>query len=215
MRNVLVAIFSAGVYLFAFTASGQNLSMTGVYSEIEDAFLEKPNMFKKQERKVIQVPGRSMFEKTAEKRNGPAENKRWKTRLENILDIPESPVPEGILLEMLKSSGPKFLVAVYDTGEKDVVHKARQVIWSRIRTLFIGSEVPFVHIMPVSGGTFSVGKSFYTIINEMDGFNVFYIPRGSVKKMSLAFSGGEGTLLTPEGFVCRIKKYASDAGEDK
>jgi hypothetical protein len=69
-----------------------------------------------------------------------------------------------------------------------------------------------VHVVPVSGGTFSAGRTFYTIMNERDGFNVLYIPSKTTRKASLVFSGGEGTFLTPDGFVCRIKRYTPDAG---
>lgn len=215
MKNMLIAIISAGICFIPFIVCGQSLLMCGACSELEDAFLDKPNVLMEQKNNETQVSGRSASNKVEEKGNKLTENEKWKTRLEAVLDIPESPVPEGILLEMLKSSGSKFLVAVYKTGEENIVYKARQIIWPKIRMLFVGSETPLVHAMPVSGGTFSAGSSFYTIINEVNGFNVFYMPHGSAKKMSLVFSGEEGTMLTPEGFVCRIIKYVPNAKEDK
>lgn len=209
MRYVPGALLAAGILLCTCLGYGQALSMRGVSSELEDAFLERPKAVKSQDTRGV---AEGVASDGAGKDRMPlAEGKKWQTRLAGILEIPEAPLPEGLTLKLLEMPGTRFIVAVYNTGEEGVVHKARQVVWSGVRTLFAG-EVPSIHIVPISGGTFGAGKTFYTIINERDGFNVLYIPQKAARKASLVFSGGEGTFLTPDGFVCRIKRYTPDAG---
>ena len=210
MRHLLMTILAAGIFLQAFTVYGQTPSIQGMFLELEDAFLDRPKAIKEQKGGVSQVPGGTMSDGTGIKEGAFTDGKKWQARLETILDIPKAPSPKGIELEMLKAPGSKFLVAVYDSKEEDVVHKTRQIIWPRVKMLFTGASIPLVHVIPVSGGTFSAGRTFYTIMNETDGFTVFYIPRGLARKASLKFSGGEGALLTPEGFVCRIRRHVPD-----
>lgn len=209
MRYVPGALIAAGVLLCACLGYGQALSMRGVSSELEDAFLERPKAVESQDTRG--VPEGITSDGAGKDRTPLTEGKKWQAKLAGILDIPEAPLPEGLTLTLLETPGTRFIVAVYNTGEEGVVHKARQVVWSGVRTLFAG-EVPSIHIVPMSGGTFGAGRTFYTIINERDGFNVLYIPQKTARKASLEFSGGEGTFLTPDGFVCRIKRYTPDAG---
>lgn len=210
MRHLFTTILAAGICLLTFTAYGQTPSMQGMSLELEDAFLDKPKVIKEQRGGVPQVPVRTMPDGTGTKEGVFTDGEKWQARLETVLDIPKAPLPKGIELDMLKAPGSKFLVAVYDSEEEDVVRKTRQIIWSRARMLFTGAVIPLVHVMPVSGGTFSAGRTFFTIMNEADGFAVFYKPHGSARKGSLTFSGGEGAFLTPEGFVCRIRRYVPD-----
>jgi len=210
MRHILAAVIAAGVCLYTYSGYGQALSMQGMSSELEEAFLDKPRIVKGQDGPV--APGGATSGGAVEKKSPLTEGEKWQARLATIFDMPAAPLPEGLNLKMLEAPGTKFIIAVFDTGEEGVVHKARQIAWPRVRTLFGGGAMPFIHIVPVSGGTFSAGRTFYTIMNERDGFNVLYIPQKAAKKVSLVFSGTEGALLTPDGFVCRIKRYTPDAG---
>ncbi|MBP7528180.1 MAG: hypothetical protein KA801_09655 [Syntrophorhabdaceae bacterium] len=209
MRHIPAALLAACILLCTCLGYGQALSMRDVSSELEDAFLEKPKAVKSQDTRG--APEGVTSDGAGKDRAPLTESKKWQARLAGILEIPEAPLPEGLTLKILETPGTRFIVAVYNTGEEGVVHKARQIVWPEIRALFAG-EVPLIHVVPVSGGTFGAGRTFYTITNERDGFNVLYIPQKAARKVSLAFSGGEGTFLTPDGFVCRIKRYTPDAG---
>ncbi len=210
MRRIFAALFAAGICLCACRGYGQVLSMQGMSSELEEAFLDKPKAINGQDDRM--VPGGTISGGGVERKSAMTEGEKWQARLAAILDIPAAPLPEGINLKMLEAPGTKFIVAVFDTGEEGVVHKARQIAWPRVRTLFAGGAMPFIHIVPISGGTFSAGRTFYTIMNEKDGFTVLYIPQKATRKVSLTFSGAQGSLLTPDGFVFRIKRYTPDAG---
>lgn len=209
MRHIPGALLAACILLCTCLGYGQALSMQGVSSELEDAFLEKPKGVKSQDTRG--APEGVTSDGAGKDRTPLTEGKKWQARLADILELPEAPLPEGLTLKMLETPGTRFIVAVYNTGEEGVVHRARQIAWSGVRALFAG-EVPLIHVVPVSGGIFSAGRTFYTIMNERDGFNVLYIPQKAARKVSLVFSGGEGTFLTPDGFVCRIKRYTPDAG---
>ncbi len=209
MRHIPGALFAAGILLCTCLGYSQALSMRGVSSELEDAFLEKPKVVKSRDARG--VPEDVASDGAGKDRTPLTEGRKWQTRLAGILEIPEAPLPEGLTLKTLETPGTKLVVAVYNTGEEGVVHKARQIVWSGVRALFAG-EVPSIRVVPMSGGTFDAGRTVYTIMNERDGFNVLYIPQKAARRVSLAFSGGEGTFLTPDGFVCRIKRYTPDAG---
>jgi hypothetical protein len=191
--------------LYAYSGQGEALSMKGMSSELEDAFLDKPPALRGE---GGITPGTA----SGGEKRFLTEGEKWQARLAVFLDMPAAPLPEGLNLKLLETSGARFVVAVFDTGEEDVVHRARQIAWPRVRALLARGAVPFVHIVPATGGTFSAGRTFYTIMNDKDGFNVFYIPQKSAKKASLTFSGEEGTFLTSDGFVCRIKRHTSDGG---
>lgn len=205
MKRVLATLFAACICLYAHSGQCEVLSIQGMSSELEDAFLDKPKAVKSEGPIVAKtIPG-------GEKRS-PTEGEKWQARLAAVLDIPAAPPPEGLNLKLLETPGPRFIIAVFDTGEERVVHRARKITWPRVRTLFAGGTMPFLHMVPATGGTFSTGKTFYTIMSDRDGFNVSYIPQRSTRKVLLAFSGDEGAFLTPDGFVCRIKRCTSDGG---
>lgn len=205
MRHILVILFAVCMCLYGYSGHGETMSMKGMSSELEDAFLDKPQAVKSESRIA---PGTASG---GEKRSL-TEGEKWQARLAAFLDIPSVPSPEGLNLKLLGAPGAKFIVAVFDTGEEHVVHRAKQIAWPRVRALFAGGSTPFLHIVPAAGGTFSAGTTFYTIMSDKDGFNVFYIPQKSARKVALIFSGEEGAFLTPEGFVCRIKRHTSDGG---
>lgn len=209
MRDILAVAVVAGICLCAFPGYGQAMSVQGMSSELEEAFLDKPKTVNGQDGPI--VPGGTTSGGGVKNKPAMTEGEKWQARLAAILDIPAAPLPEGLNLKMLEAPGTRFIVAVFDTGEKGVVQKARQIAWPRVRTLFSG-VTPLIHIVPVSGGTFSAGRTFYTVMNEKDGFNVIYIPQKATRKASLVFSGAEGSLLTPDGFVCRIKRYTPGTG---
>jgi hypothetical protein len=191
--------------LYAYSGQGETMSMKGVSSELEDAFLDKPQTVKSESRIA---PGTA----SGGEERSLTEGEKWQARLAAFLDIPAVPPPDGLNLKLLEAPSAKFIVAVFDTGEEHVVHRAKQIVWPRVRMLFAGGPTPFLHIVPAAGGTFSAGRAFYTIMSEKDGFSVFYIPQKSTRKVALAFSGEEGAFLTPDGFVCRIKRHTSDGG---
>jgi len=205
MRRILATLFALSICLYAYSGWGESLSMEGMTSELEDAFLDKPKVIKS-DREIAHgaAPGGQTRSLT--------ESEQWQARLAAILDIPAAPPPEGLNLKLLEAPGARFIVAVFDTGEEGIVHRAKQIAWPGVRALFAGEPMPFLHIVPATGGTFGAGRTFYTIMSDGDGFNVFYIPQRSTRKVSLTFSGGEGAFLTPDGFVCRIRRYASDGG---
>lgn len=205
MRRLLAALFAICICLYAHSGLSETMSIKGMSSELEDAFLDKPQAVKSDGRMVPEAdPERKQLSLT--------EGERWQTRLAAILDMPAAPSPEGLNLKLLEAPGAKFIVAVFDTGEEGVVHRAKQIAWPRVTVLFAGGAIPLLHIVPATGGTFSAGSTFYTIMGDKEGFNVFYIPHRSAKKVSLTFPGEEGTFLTPDGFVCRIKRHTSDGG---
>ena len=210
MRDIFAVAVVAVICLCTCPGYGQALSIQGMSSELEEAFLDKPKTVEGRHSRM--VPGAAASGGGVEGKPAMTEGEKWQARLTAILDIPAAPLPEGISLKMLEAPGTKFIVAVFDTGEEGVVHKARQIAWPRVRTLFTGGAPPFIHIVPISGGTFSAGRTFYTVMNEKDGFTVLYIPQKATRKVSLTFSGEQGSLLTPDGFVCRIKRYTPDTG---
>lgn len=209
MRRILVALFAACVSLWGYSGYGEALSMKEMSLELEDAFLDKPKALKGE---LNRMAPRAAASGAGAERPPLTEGEKWQAKLAAILDIPAAPTQDGFNIKMLEAPGTRFIVAVFDTGERGVVHKARQIAWHRIRTLFTGGAMPLIHVVPVMGGTFSAGRTFYTIMNDKDGFNVFYIPQKAARKVSLGFSGGEGVFLTPDGFVCRVKRYTPDAG---
>lgn len=215
MKRVCLTSLTATVFFIASAGYGWNLSMQGISSELEDAFLDKPKAIKNEENETRRIPDGTISGVTVEKRVLFTEGEKWRSRLEAILDIPRVPIPEGVMLEALNVPGSKFVVAVYNAGEEGVVRNTRRIAWTRVKVLFTRDSLPLIHVMPVSGGTFSAGRASYAIINELGGFNVIYTPRGMARKVSLTFSGNEGTLLTPEGFVCRIIRHIPDGGGEK
>jgi len=212
MIRLLTVILATGICLYGFAGYGKTLSIHGISSEIESAFLDKQNTINGQDNSTGQAPGRATTDVTRGKVGSSMNGEQWRKRLEAILDIPKAPLPGSLELEMLEVSGAKFIVAVYDTGEEGLVHRTREIIWPKVKMLFNKGRTPVLHIVPVSGGTFGAGKMFYTIMNESNGFNVFYILlEGAPREVSLAFSDSEGTFLTPDGFICRIRKHVSVA----
>lgn len=205
MRRILVTLFAACMCLCAYSGQGETMSMKGMSSELEDAFLDKPQTVKSESR----IDPRTA---SGGEERSLTEGEKWQARLAVFLDIPAVPPPDGHNLKLLEAPGTRFIVAVFDTGEERVVHRAKQIIWPRVRMLFAGGSTAFLHIVPAAGGTFSAGRTFYTIMSDKDGFSVFYIPQKSARKVALTFSGEEGAFLTPDGFVCRIKRHASDGG---
>lgn len=205
MRHILAALFAACICLCAYSGHGEALSMKGISSELEEAFLEK--------RQAVMNKGRvPPGTASGGKERSITTGEEWQARLAAILDMPAAPLPEGLNLKLLEAPGERFIVTVFDTGEDHVVQRAKQIAWLKVRALFSGGAVPLLHIVPATGGAFSAGRTFYTIASGRDGFNVFHIPQRSARKVSLAFSGDEGAFLTPDGFVCRIKRHASEGG---
>ncbi len=205
MRRILVALFAACICLYAYSGQGESPSMKGMSSELEDAFLDKPQAGKSEGRIAPGIV--SPVEKPAL-----IDGEKWRRRLAAILDIPDVPLPEGLNLKLLEAPGARFIIAVFDTGEEHVVHRAKQIAWPRVRALFARGTVPLLHVVPATGGTFSAGRTFYTIMSDEDNFSVFYIPQRSARKVSLTFPGEEGAFLTPDGFVCRIKRHTFHRG---
>jgi|GEM_PF-4932851 len=205
MRHIFAALFATCMCLCVYSGQGEVLSMKGISSELEEAFLDKPQGVMKKGR----VPQGTA---SGGKERSIATGEEWQVRLAAILDMPAVPLPEGFNLKLLEAPGEKFIITVFDTGEEHMVQRAKQIAWLKVRALFAGGVVPLLHIVPATGGTFSAGRAFYTIASGGNGFNVFHIPQRSARKGSLVFSGDEGAFLTPDGFVCRIKRYTSEGG---
>ena len=108
MRRILAALFAACICLYAYSGQGESPSMKGMSSELEEAFLDKPQAGKSEGRTALGIV--SGVEKPAL-----TEGEKWQPRLAAILDIPDAPPPEGLNLKLLEAPGARFIIAVFDT----------------------------------------------------------------------------------------------------
>lgn len=211
MRYLLAIIPAIFMWLSGPALYSQAMSISEISSDIANAFLEKPATTVQQEKNGT-VAGRPATGIIHEEKESSLTGKEWQAKLETILDIPKAPLLDGLILKMLCAPGSRYIAAVYNTGEENVVRKVKQINWPMVRMLFGKDPALAIHVVPASGGTFSAGSTFYTITNEPDGFSILYMPQRSVKKVAVTFIGNEGAFLTPDGYVCRVRKHVPDSG---
>lgn len=104
----------------------------------------------------------------------------------------------------LKKAGPgPYVVAVYRTGAA-ISPKPSRIAWEKITGVVAAGEAPEV-VVSSPGSIFDINGNSYILSETEEGIALGFVTNG--RKSSILIGTTEGSFITADGYVCRVKRY--------
>lgn len=105
--------------------------------------------------------------------------------------------------EALKNGPRPYIIAVYSTGTA-VSPKPSRIAWEKINGVVTAGEAPQV-VVSSPGSVFEINGSSYILTEAENGISLTFVTNG--RKNTIVVGTTEGTFITADGYVCRVKRY--------
>ena len=105
--------------------------------------------------------------------------------------------------EALKSGNRPYIIAVYNTRTA-VSPKPSRIAWEKISGVVAAGDAPEA-VVSSPGSVFDINGSSYILAEAENGIVLTFVSSG--RKNTIVIGTMEGSFITADGYVCRVKRY--------